>query len=109
MCACTVGAEQTNLRPVTGQDAVEMNEVGEPNLNFRNRDIAKFSPDGKRFVIQTRRAHIENNTNIYSLLLFNANDALSAPSPDVLVSFSSSSNRPAIEDVEWSDNRTIVF
>jgi dipeptidyl aminopeptidase/acylaminoacyl peptidase len=105
--------EQHNVRPVTVMDAIEMTKLfGNPAYDSgtsTEHNPALFSPDGTRFVIVTRKGNIEKNTNDYSLLLFHTDGALRSPTPEMLVSLSSSSNRPGIHEVNWRDDRTIAF
>jgi dipeptidyl aminopeptidase/acylaminoacyl peptidase len=72
-------------------------------------EAALFSPDGNRFLILTERGNLEGNTRVYSLFLFRSDTALQSPQRRLLVSFSSSSNRPGIHAVKWLDNRSIAF
>jgi hypothetical protein len=100
-------------RPVTVADAVDMTRFGDPlyeaGLSSKGT-VAKFSPDGTRFVLVLRKGNIRRNTNEYSLLLFQTNDVFRSPKPRVLASMASSSNRPAINEVTWlADNDTILF
>jgi len=72
--------------------------------------VAKFSPDGKHFVVILKKGNLEANTNEYSLVLFQTADVFQSPAPRLLVSVASSSNRPAISNVVWlDDNDTILF
>jgi dipeptidyl aminopeptidase/acylaminoacyl peptidase len=72
--------------------------------------VAKFSPDGKQFVVILKKGNLEANTNEYSLVLFQTAEAFRSPAPQVLVSLASSSNRPAIDKALWlGDNDTILF
>jgi hypothetical protein len=72
--------------------------------------VAKFSPDGKRFVVILRKGNLEANTNEYSLVLFQTAEVYQSPEPRVVASLASSSNRPAIDNVFWlDDNDTILF
>ena len=72
--------------------------------------MAKFSPDGKHFVVILKKGNLEANTNEYSLVLFQTAEVFQSPEPQVLVSLASSSNRPAIDNVLWlDDNDTILF
>jgi len=72
--------------------------------------VAKFSPDGTRFVVVLRRGNLEKNTNDYLLLLFETAEAFHLPTPHILVSLASSSNRPGIKNATWlGDNDTILF
>lgn len=117
--AAVVGATQPGpvrspgKRPVTVADSIQMTRLGDPLYNNGAPSkglVAKFSPDKKRFVVILRKGNLENNTNQYSMLLFDTAEVLHSPSPRVLLSMSSSSNRPAIQNVMWmDDNDTILF
>src|SRR5260370_41869759 len=72
-------------------------------------DAALFSPDRSRFLILVERGNLEGNTRVYSLFLFRSDTAIQSPQRHLLVSFSSSSNRPGIHAVKWLDNRSIAF
>lgn len=100
-------------RPVTVADSIQMTRLGDvkytdgwPSKGL----VAKFSPDGKHFVVILKKGSLEANTNEYSLLLFQTAAVFQSPRPQVLVSLASSSNRPAINNVLWlDDNDTILF
>ena len=100
-------------RPVTVPDFIQMTRFGDPlyDLGVSSKGlVAKFSPDGKRFVVVLRKGNLETNTNEYSLLLFETDEVFHSPTSRVLLSMSSSSNRPAIQNVVWmEDNDTILF
>ncbi len=100
-------------RPVTVADSIRMTRLGDPlyGLGVPSKGlVAKFSPDGKRFVVVLRKGNLETNTNEYSLILFATDEVFRSPNPRVLLSMSSSSNRPAIQNVVWlEDNDTILF
>ena len=100
-------------RPVTVPDFIQMTRLGDPQYNDGAPStglVAKFSPDGKRFVVVLRKGNLETNANEYSLILFNTDEVFRSPNPRVLLSMSSSSNRPAIQNVAWlDDNDTILF
>jgi dipeptidyl aminopeptidase/acylaminoacyl peptidase len=100
-------------RPVTVADSIQMTRLGDLLYNDGAPSkglVAKFSPDGKQFVVILRKGNLESNTNEYSLMLFDTNEVFRSPSPRVLLSMSSSSNRPAIQNVVWlGDNDTILF
>src|SRR5258708_22237784 len=71
---------------------------------------AKFSPDGRHYVVILKKGNLETNINEYSLVMFKTADVFQSPVPRVLVSLASSSNRPAINNVLWlDDNDTILF
>ena len=100
-------------RPVTVADSIQMTRLGDPQITnggSAKGHVANFSPDGKHFIILLRKGNLETNTNDYSLILFETDEAFRSPPPQVLVSMSSSSNRPAIQNVVWmDDNDTILF
>jgi len=57
-----------------------------------------------------RKGNLKNNANEYSLLLFETSAALRSPTPEVLLTLSSSSNQDAIGNIRWQlDNETITF
>jgi dipeptidyl aminopeptidase/acylaminoacyl peptidase len=88
-------------RPATVADAIRMT---------RMVTGPQYSPDGKWFVVVTKRGDLEHNANIYSLLLWNAADVVHSPEADVLVAMSSTSNREAIKNVTWTHNsETLAF
>jgi hypothetical protein len=103
----------TRKRPVTVPDSIRMTRLGDPKYTDGAPSkglVAKFSPDGKRFVVVLRKGNLETNTNEYSLILFETDKVFRSPNPRVLVSMASSSNRPAIQNVVWlDDNDTILF
>ncbi len=101
---------QHGTRPVSVTDAIQMTNLVEYDSRISaEHNPALFSPSGKTFVIVTKKGNVSNNTNSYSLLLFDTDRAPLSPAPGVLISLSSSSNRPAIQDVKWIDDHTIVF
>jgi len=99
-------------RLVTVADAIRMTRVAgteypavRPKIGF-----AVFAPDQKQFAIVLSKGNIEENANDYSLLVFRTADLPAHPTPRVLVSFRSSSNRPGISTVSWAgDSDTILF
>jgi hypothetical protein len=101
-------------RAVTVADSIQMTRLGNPSYTEGAPSkgiVAKFSPDGERFVIVLKKGNLAVNTNEYSLVLFQTS-AVFQPSPEreVLASLASSSNRPAINNVLWlDDNDTILF
>src|SRR5260370_20513003 len=90
--------------PVTVADSIRMTKLGA----YSGR--AQFSPDGKKFVIVVKKGNLHENTNQYSLLLWQSAEVFSSPPPTVLLRMSSSSNRPAISAVSWlADSQRIAF
>jgi dipeptidyl aminopeptidase/acylaminoacyl peptidase len=110
----TFGGKGTgSKRPITVKDAIEMTRLaGEDYLLgvSAKGNVAKFSPDGKRFVVALRKADLQRNTNDCSLYLFYSSEVFHGAMPLPLLTMSSSSNHEAISDVKWlADNETIVF
>jgi hypothetical protein len=100
-------------RPVSVSDSVQMTRLSDSDyalgLTSEGR-VAKFSPNGQRFIIVLRKGNLKHNTNEYSLLLFQSSEVFRKPNPEVLLTMSSSSNREAIQNVKWfPDNDTIAF
>jgi dipeptidyl aminopeptidase/acylaminoacyl peptidase len=103
---------QPNEKWVTVADTIQMTTWADRGYFWGgtpDSPVALFSPDQKQFIVNVRKGNIENNTNEYSLLLFQAKDVFQATKPRVLVNMSSSSNRDAIAHVKWLDNGTIAF
>lgn len=109
-------APTARSRAVTVADTVRMTRVAGPL--FANgysgvgpqREFAAFSPDGKRFAIVLSRGNLENNTNAYSIWLFRTAEIRRGAPARKLVTFSSSSNREGISELNWlDDNDTILF
>jgi hypothetical protein len=100
-------------RPVTVADSIQMTRLGDsiytdgaPSRGI----VAKFSPDGKHFVVVLKKGNLGANTNEYSLVVFQTAEVFHSPEARVLVSLASSSNRPAIDNILWlDDNDTILF
>jgi hypothetical protein len=109
------GTSVTGLRkrPVTVTDSIQMTRLADPSYTGGAPSkgiVAKFSQDGKHFVVVLKRGNLEANSNEYSLVLFQTAAVFQSPEPRVLVSLASSSNRPAINNVFWlGDNDTILF
>ncbi len=100
-------------RSPTVADSIRMTRLGDQSYTDGGSSkgiVAKFSPDGKRFVVILKKGNLEANTNVYSLVLFHTAEVFQSPAPQILVSLASSSNRPAIDNVHWlDDNDTILF
>ncbi len=98
-------------RPVTVVDAVEMTEI---SSFVPDENVVTFSPDGSKFALVVQKGSLQQNTVEFSLIVFKTADALRSPTPETIVTMSSSSNREAIVNsfahLSWlSDNDTIVF
>jgi dipeptidyl aminopeptidase/acylaminoacyl peptidase len=100
-------------RAVTVADSVCMTRLPASDYGLglsSEGHVAKFSPDGSRFIIVLQKGNLQNNINEYSLLLFHSSAAFKTPRPEVLLTMSSSSNREAIQNLKWlPDNETVVF
>jgi dipeptidyl aminopeptidase/acylaminoacyl peptidase len=99
-------------RPFNIQDSIRMTTFGDPKYeDGRNPEdrVAQFSPDRTLFAIILKKGNIEQDTNDYSLLLYHTEAVFDHPTPNVILSLSSSSNRPAIEQLTWLDNETLAF
>jgi dipeptidyl aminopeptidase/acylaminoacyl peptidase len=99
-------------RAFTVDDLIEMTTYAEPTYlsGVGARYIAaKRSPDGNRFLFVVRKGDLASNLNDYSLLLFALEGGRRWKAPETLVRMSSSSNRPAIQQVSWVDDRTAAF
>lgn len=101
------GASSTrSKRLVTVRDAITATKLGLPDsiLSGDVSDLAAiFSPDRQRFLVVLKRGNLENNTNDFSVLLYETADVLKAPAPRTLFTMSSSSNHEAIRDIKWQD------
>ncbi len=100
-------------RPISISDGITMTRwagIGSFSGGDSGGYVASFSPDGKRFALVLRKGNLEQNTNDFSLLLYQTADALQALKPEVLLKMSSSSERDAIRQIRWlADNDTLLF
>ena len=91
-----------------------MTKLGDPDYAVSGASsqghVAQFSTDGAKFVVVLRKGNLEKNTNEYSMLLWETEGVFHSAAPDLLLTMSSSSSRPAIQSVKWlPDNETLVF
>ena len=103
-------------RRATVADMIEMTRVAGSSYarssysGSLSADFAFYSPNRKRFAVVLKKGNLRRNTNDYSLFVFDIGSARRAIRHKPLVSFSSSSNREAINQVTWlEDNETILF
>jgi len=97
-------------RQITVADDVVITRLGGRNYITGRSPVALFAPDGKRFVVVLKKGNLEQDTNDFSLLLYQTSDVFYSPKPDLLLKMSSSSDRDAITKVRWlADNETLVF
>ena len=105
-------AEVDEKRRISVEDTIRMTVFPETTYTAGDRSIsrfARFSPDGKRFVVVTEKGHPETNENEFALLLFETKEAFHRPKPKILVSMRSRSNRDAIKNVKWIGNGKLYF
>jgi hypothetical protein len=112
----SITSSGTQTRPVSVADAIKMTRVAGSGITAQNytgsasSDFAVFSPDLKRFVIVVKRGNLAQNTNEYSMLLFETPRIYDAQTPKTLMSIASSSNNEGITHITWlTDNDTILF
>jgi hypothetical protein len=97
-------------RRITVADTIAMTEIAFPEVGSKPDRTGLFSPDYSHFAIVLRKGDLSNNTNVYSLLIFATEAALSSHQPEDTVVMPSNSNRPAISDLEWIRNgSTLMF
>jgi hypothetical protein len=98
--------------PVTVRDMIEMTTAPVEDLYvggiLHKENIARFSPDGRHFVVVLRRGILANNATTYWIVLFTEHGTR-VNSGSTILSIPSSSTRPAIHNVTWLDDRTITF
>lgn len=99
--------------PVRVADAIEMTNIGysqSPDDYSSHDNVVEFSPDRSKFVFVTQKGNLKNNTVEFSLLLFQTADTFKSPTPEIVATLASTSNRAAITKLDWlPDNDTIVF
>lgn len=107
ICAAQGGSKQL----ITVRDSIEMVRLsnGLSHGGYSPR-IAEFSPDGTKFVVILKKGNLEANTNEFTLWLFQVESLFQSPKPEALLTMSTSSSRPGIQNVTWcSDSQSIVF
>jgi hypothetical protein len=96
--------QNDDSRPVTVRDSIEASVVS----SGPGGQIAYFSPDKNRFAIVLRKGDLAKDTNEYSLLIYRIQNAL-RPSHESTVHLSSSTDSPAMSNIQWLDDDTIAF
>lgn len=79
------------------------------NLPPQLNDEIIWSPDGRMVAVLTHRADLERNLNEFTLNLFKAEDLLMSSKREEIARLSSSSVRPAIENVRWMNSHALAF
>ncbi len=90
-------------RPVTVADSIEIATLASPDYFVGGPSVghvARFSPNGSRFIIVLRKANLARNTNDFSILLYRTASVFDSPNPKVLLTMSSSTNDDAIKNVK---------
>lgn len=110
--APTASAE-VNKMPVTVMDGIRMIRLEDSDSWLRTsiaEGVAKFSPNGRYFIIGLKEGNPQDNTNKVSLLLYQSSEVLRSTKRDILLTMASSTNRDAIRNLKWlNDNETIAF
>ena len=110
MGSAAENATQPTKRPVTVADAIEMTRLVDSQYSSGGSPsgfVAHFSPNNEKFVVVLRKGNLKENTNEFSLVLWKTSEIFVKPDPEIVLTLSSSSNREAIENVNWLDNETI--
>jgi hypothetical protein len=103
------------VRPFTVPDSIEWSAV----VPVRQGQVAAFSPDGRHFIIQTRRGDIARSANVSSILLFDASAAerhvkaargkRGAPPPKVLAHIDERRDEDRVSALQWLDNSHVGY
>ena len=101
----------------TAQEVIEFERIAQPSKQGDDQLNEQVSPDGTRAFVLTRKADVASDTNRYRIQLFDVTPAHLAarrvPSPDVVFSLDASRDNSyyaqAIKNVQWLDDRTLVF
>lgn len=110
-----------HARPFAVADSIGMTRLIDPNVETARYSPAGFkvSPDGRHFVVVTRKGNLTSAENDYALILFESAAVLdfvnrpgdgARPQGKPLLRLSSSSNEAPIAQVRWlADSHTLVF
>jgi dipeptidyl aminopeptidase/acylaminoacyl peptidase len=105
-------AEGPQKGRITVEDTIRMTTFPETTYtsgeSSSNR-FARFSPDGRNYVVVTAAGLPETNENEFVLWLFATKDAFHETRPRRILSMRSRSNRDAIKNVRWVGNDTVYF
>jgi hypothetical protein len=99
------------------RDVVEFTAMVQPDNNSSEALRQQLSPDGTRAFIVTRKAIVASDRNRYEILLLRLSPYVLATqkpgAPEVVFSFETDKDPyyadPAIEQVRWRDNQTLLF
>jgi|GEM_PF-1176680 len=101
--------------PITIQDAINMVRI-ESNYGYDDKFLV-FSPDGSKFATVVWHGDLERNVNVYSLLVFDTEEALAnprqRPRPIISIPFEGDESDQAASAITQlailGDNRTVTF
>ena len=112
-----VPLEGQKLRPFTVRDSIEL--VRFDDQSAEDHENVLFAPDGRSFIVVTKRGVLSANTTESTMWLFDTQEVsrfvnspsdINSPVPRVVARMSSSSTGSPITHVRWStDGHSIVF
>jgi dipeptidyl aminopeptidase/acylaminoacyl peptidase len=117
LCAAVDVAAAPPLVGPTVHDIVEFTQIVQPRNDDDDALHEQVSPDGTQAFIVTRKADVASDKNRYEIQLLDLTpDHLAAQRvPAAVTVFSAAASRdnsffvPAIQDVQWHGDRTLVF
>ena len=104
--------ESRDGRRITVEDTIRMATF--PETTYTSADpsssrFARFSPNGKRYVVVTAKGLLATNENQFDLWLFATRNAFCGSRPRRILSMRSRSNRDAVKNLKWVGNDTVYF
>lgn len=117
----SVASENASLRPFTVADSIEMTRLIEPDVAMARYVPAefKFSPNGRHFVIVTRKGNFATGENDYALIVHDTASVVTFVNADgngvfpkgrALLRLSSSSNDDPVREIRWlADGKMLGF
>jgi dipeptidyl aminopeptidase/acylaminoacyl peptidase len=105
----------SEARPISVADAIEMVRI-EDYYGY-NTEFVAFSPDGSKFATVIWRGDLEDDVNMFSLIVFDVEEALANPRqipvPVLSIPFEGDEKDQAATPIDQlsflADNRTVVF
>jgi hypothetical protein len=99
-------AESAAAPGLSVPDLIALTRIGSDTFGS---DEHVLSPDGSKVASVIQKGDLAHNARGFSLLVFHITELLGNPKPDIVVHFSTSSNRPGIAHVAWLSNDVIAF
>ncbi len=107
-------------RPFTVADSISMTRIVDPDVPFGSfvTPVFKFSPDGKRFFLVTRRGNLSTGLNEFALVLFDSVEVArfvrysrgkQLPAQDVLARFDTGSSDGGIAGARWLPDGSVAL